>query len=149
MKVEKSVRVAASPETAFRVFTRDMSRWWPLQTHKIGAVEARDAVIEPFEGGRWFERGVDGSECEWGRVLEWQPPRRLVLSWQISPTWQFDPELLTRVEVTFTPDGDGTRVDLVHRDLDAFGPAAEQMRGVFDSEGGWGGLIAAYAAATR
>lgn len=144
--VSKSIQVAASPATAFRVFT-DMNLWWPLATHKIGASDAKQAVIEPRVGGRWFERGADGAECEWGKVLAWDPPRRLVLSWEISADWRADSSIHTEIEVVFTPSGTGTRVDLEHRHLDAYGPAAETMRGVFDSEGGWTGLLALYAAA--
>jgi uncharacterized protein YndB with AHSA1/START domain len=81
--VRKVVRVKAPPAVAWRVFTERMGTWWPLATHKIGKVKAADAVIEPRVRGRWYERGEDGSTCDWGRVLSWEPPSRLVLSWDI------------------------------------------------------------------
>ncbi|MFN7144341.1 MAG: SRPBCC family protein [Myxococcota bacterium] len=146
--VRKSIHVAAAPDTAFRVFT-EMRRWWPLATHTIGGVPAKDAVVEPFVGGRWYERGEDGSTCDWGRVVAWEPPTRLVLTWEITADWRHDAALLTEVEVRFSPEGTGTRVDLEHRKLDAYGPLAETMRGVFDSEGGWTGLLAAFARAAE
>ncbi|MBS2016498.1 MAG: SRPBCC family protein [Deltaproteobacteria bacterium] len=146
--VQKEVVVNASVERAFDVFTKQMGTWWPLVSHHIGKVDAKDAVIEPRVGGRWFERGSDGSECEWGRVLAWDPPGRVVLAWQITADWQFDGALHTEVEVRFAPaeGGKGTRVTLEHRLLQAYGPRAQEMRGVFDSEGGWTGLLGAYAA---
>ena len=143
--VRKVVNVQAPPEVAWRVFTEKMSSWWPLATHKIGKTRAVEAVIEPRVGGRWYERGEDGSTCDWGTVLAWEPPSRLVLSWDITADWRFDPALKTEVEVRFAPDGaGGTRVELEHGRLDRYGSHREQMRGVFDSEGGWGGLLAAF-----
>jgi uncharacterized protein YndB with AHSA1/START domain len=144
--VRKTLRVAASPERAFQVFTQEMSTWWPLASHHIGKVDAKSVVIEPVVGGRWFERGVDGSECDWGHVRAWDPPGRLVLSWEISSDWQHDPSIQTEVEVRFTPEGASTRVDLEHRDLHHFGEKAAQMRGIFDSEMGWTGILDAFAA---
>ena len=93
-----------APETAFRAFTTDFDRWWP-RTHHIAAVEMAEAVLEPRPGGRWYERGTDGSECEWGEVLEWDPPRRLVLSWNIDGTYTYRAGLehASRVTVSFTP----------------------------------------------
>src|SRR5687768_12071683 len=117
--VHKSVTVDASQEIAFRVFTEKMGAWWPLTTHKIGKVKAADAVMEPNVGGLWYELGEDGTKCPWGRVLVWEPPARLVLSWQTNADWQHDPTLNTEVEVRFIPDGKGrTRVELQHRNLD-------------------------------
>ncbi len=82
--VRKALMVEASAERAFRVFTEKLGAWWPVATHHIGKVPARTVMIEPREGGRWYEQGEDGSECNWGRVLVWDPPRRLVLAWQIT-----------------------------------------------------------------
>jgi uncharacterized protein YndB with AHSA1/START domain len=146
--VKKQVFVKTTPERAFEVFTTEMSTWWPLATHHISKIDAKNAVIEPFVGGRWFERGVDDSECDWGTVLAWDPPARLVLAWQISADWQHDKALMTEVEVRFTAENGGTRVDLEHRLLRNFGPRAEEMRGIFDSQGGWNGMLAAYLART-
>lgn len=145
--VSKSLVVAARPDTAFRVFTAEMTRWWPLATHHIGATDAARVVIEPRVGGSWYEEGVDGGRCPWGRVLAWEPPARLVLTWEISADWRADAAIGTEVEVRFTAVDGGTRVELEHRKLEAFGEAAETMRGVFDSEGGWTGLLGAFAAA--
>jgi len=147
--IHKTVTVNASVEKAFRVFTEGFDGWWP-RTHKIGGADLKQAVLEGSEGGRWYEIDTDGSECEWGRVLAWEPPHRLVLSWQITGTWQYDPNLLTEVEVRFVADGpDRTRVDLEHRNLDRFGETQEEVRVAFDSPGGWPGLLAAFAEAAN
>jgi uncharacterized protein YndB with AHSA1/START domain len=143
--VKKSITVNASAKRAFDVFTKDMTSWWPLLTHHISTVAAKEAVLEPFVKGRWFERGVDGSECEWGTVLAWDPPNRLVLAWQISADWKHDASLLTEVEVRFTEEGTATRVDLEHRLLERYGDRTEEMRTALDSSGGWTGLLRLYA----
>jgi len=146
--VRKVVDVQAPPAVAWRVFTEKLGTWWPLATHKIGKAKAVDAVIEPRAGGRWYERGDDGSTCDWGRVLTWEPHTRLVLSWEISGDWQHDPSLKTEVEVRFIAQGtDRTRVELEHRHLDRYGARRDEMLGIFDSEGGWGGLLASFARA--
>src|SRR5574341_881833 len=146
--LRKVVSVQASPPVAWRVFTEKMGAWWPLATHKIGKAKAVDAVIEPHVGGRWYERGDDGSTCDWGRVLAWEPHSRLVLSWDISADWQHDPNLKTEVEVRFIAEGqDRTRVELEHRHLDRFGARRDEMRGIFDSEHGWSGVLALFARA--
>jgi uncharacterized protein YndB with AHSA1/START domain len=127
-----------------------MGTWWPLATHKIGKGKAVDAVIEPRGGGRWYERGDDGSTCDWGRVLSWEPHSRLVLSWDISSDWEHDPTLKTEVEVRFIAEGDDrTRVELEHRHLERFGTEREKMRGIFDGDGGWGSLLASFARAAE
>jgi uncharacterized protein YndB with AHSA1/START domain len=147
--VRKVVDVHAPPAVAWRVFTEKMDTWWPLATHKIGKATTVDAVIEPRVGGRWYERGEDGSTCDWGRVLSWEPHTRLVLSWEISGDWQHDPNLKTEVEVRFIAEGkDRTRVELEHRHLDRYGARRDEMRGIFNSEGGWTGLLASFARAT-
>jgi uncharacterized protein YndB with AHSA1/START domain len=146
--LRKVVSVQAPPAVAWRVFTEKMATWWPLATHKIGKAKAVDAVIEPRVGGRWYERGDDGSTCDWGRVLSWEPHSRLVLSWEISADWQHDPNLRTEVEVRFIAEGrDGTRVELEHRHLDRYGARRDEMRGIFDSATGWSGLLASFARA--
>ncbi|MEU2930980.1 SRPBCC family protein [Streptomyces sp. NPDC007251] len=146
--IRKSVTVNAPIDKAFTVFTQGMDSWWPRQSHHIGESEMKEAVLEGKEGGRWYEIGEDGSECEWGRVLAWEPPARLVLAWQIDATWHFDPQLLTEVEIRFTAEGpERTRVDLEHRNLDRFGDARQQVRSAFDSPGGWPGLLGRFAQA--
>ena len=143
--VRKSVLVEASPEHAFDVFTAGFSTWWPLDTHHIGEADCVEAVIEPRAGGRWYERGEDGSECDWGHVLAWEPPRRLVLAWQLDAQWDFNPALVTEVEVRFDAEpGGGTKVTLEHRCLERYGAGAEAARSGLASEGGWSGLLERY-----
>lgn len=143
--IRRSVQVTASPAKAFEVFTAGMTRWW-IRSHSINASPQKEVVVEPHVGGRWFERGEDGSECQWGRVLAWEPPSRLVLAWQVDGQWRFDPGLVTEVEIRFVPDGAGTRVELEHRNIDRFGDRADQARAAFEAPEGWGGLLARFAA---
>jgi uncharacterized protein YndB with AHSA1/START domain len=99
------------------------------------------------EGGRWYERDTDGSECEWGKVLVWEPPSQLVLAWQITGEWAYDADFRTEVEVTFVPDGPNrTLVEVEHRGLEAYGDQASDMRDQFNSPGGWPSLLEAFAA---
>jgi uncharacterized protein YndB with AHSA1/START domain len=143
--VRKSVRVGAPPERAFEAFTAGVGRWWP-KTHHIGASDLDTQVIEPKAGGRWYERGVDGVECALGKVLVWEPPARLVLGWQLTPDWKFDPDLMTEVEVRFIPNGPkATLVELEHRNLDRFGDRADAFRRQIDSPEGWGGILQLFA----
>ena len=145
--VRKEITVEASQARAFDVFTREHGAWWPLATHHIGSAAAETAIIEPHAGGRWFERAADGSECDWGRVLVWDPPGRLVLAWEISADWKHDESIDTEVEVRFVSLGPArTRVELEHRRLDRYGAAAEQMRGIFDSEDGWTNILRLFVA---
>jgi uncharacterized protein YndB with AHSA1/START domain len=148
--VHKVVNVQAPQEVAWRVFTEKMATWWPLDRYKIGKAKAVDAVIEPRVGGRWYERGDDGSTCDWGTVLAWEPHTRLVLSWDISADWQPDPSLKTEVEVRFIAEGKNrTRVELEHRRLDRYGPRRDEMRTIFDTTGDWGRLLQSFAEAAR
>jgi uncharacterized protein YndB with AHSA1/START domain len=143
--VRTTVVVTVPCERAFEVFTRQMNAWWP-RDKKIGAGEMAQAVLEAREGGRWFERDRDGRECQWGHVLHYEPPYRLVLAWQINARWQYDPDLVTEVDVRFIAEGPTrTRVELEHRDLQRFGDQADGVRAAFDSRGGWPGMVAAYA----
>jgi uncharacterized protein YndB with AHSA1/START domain len=143
--VRKSVRLNASAERAFDVFTSGFDRWWP-RSHHIGQVPVKEFVLEPFTGGRWYERREDGSECQWGKVLGWEPPSRLVLAWQLNPKFAYDPELVTTVEVRFVAESaDVTRVELEHRDLERVGDEAQPLRDKFDSPGGWGAIIESFA----
>ncbi len=133
----KVVLVEAPRAVAWRVFTEQMGAWWPLATHKIGRAKAVDVIIEPQAGGRWYERGEDGSACDWGRVLAWEPPARLALSWDIDANWRHDADLKTEVEVLFLAEGpERTRVQLEHRRLDRYGPRRDEMRGVFELRAG-------------
>ena len=107
---------------------------------------ATEATIEPRVGGRWFERGVDGSECQWGRVAAWEPPRKVVLLWQIGANWQYHPDFETEVEVTFTEEvGGRTHLELAHRNLQRYGDATDQMRAIFDDPKGWTGTLTRFA----
>ncbi|MBV9702375.1 MAG: SRPBCC family protein [Methylobacteriaceae bacterium] len=145
--VRKTIRVNAGQKRAFEVFTAGMGRWWP-KSHTINTSPPKEVIVEPRAGGRWYERGEDGGECAWGHVLAWDPPSRVVLAWQISGKWKFDPELLTEVEVRFTAEGENaTVVELEHRHLDRFGADAEAVRKSIDSPGGWGGILEHFAAA--
>ena len=146
--IRKLVSVQAPLGVAWQVFTEKMGTWWPLGVYKIGKANAVDAVIEPYIGGRWYERGDDGSMCQWGSVLAWEPPSRLVLSWDISADFQYDPTLQAEIEVRFTPEGsDRTRVELEHRRLDRYGARRDEMRRIYDTEGDWGRLLEAFARA--
>lgn len=143
----KTMVVQAKPEHAFEVFTAGMGRWW-LRNCSINPTKSpiAEVVIEPRVGGRWFERGSDGSECDWGKVLVWEPSRRLVLAWQINAQWQFDPALTTEVEVNFNAQSSkATKITLEHRKLERYGDSASVVRDGLG--GGWGGLLERYAAA--
>jgi hypothetical protein len=148
LAVRQSIVVDAPRERAFAVFTEEMTSWWPTETYSIGAGPMAAAVVEPREGGRWYERSEDGGETEWGRVLVWAPPERVVLVWQLSPEWKYDPGLHTEIEVRFTAESERrTRVELEHRKLESYAERAEQMRAILGSDDGWGGLLRRFAAA--
>ncbi len=145
--VRHTIVVDAPQERAFAVFTEGMDTWWP-RSHKIGAAALDRAVLEGREGGRWYERDVDGSECNWGKVLVWEPPSRLVLAWQITGEWAYDAAFVTELEVTFVADGPNrTLVEVHHHGLDAYGDQAADMGREFNSPAGWPSLLAAFAQA--
>lgn len=147
-RVRKSVRVQVPQAVAWRVFTEQMGTWWPLENYKIGQARAINAVVEPRIGGRWYEVGEDGSTCQWGSVLAWEPQSRLLLSWDITADWQYDPSLKTEIEICFIAEGkNATRVDLEHRRLDRYGARRDQMRRIFETEGDWGRLLEMFARA--
>jgi len=149
--VIKSVRVRASAARAFDVFTRGIDSWWP-KTHHIGNSPMTRAVVEGWVGGRLYSEQENGSDCQWGTVLKWEPPARFVLAWQATPQWQFEPELAksSEVEVTFTPCDDGsTLVELEHRFFERHGAGAAAMRGQVDQPGGWAGLLEFYRASAE
>jgi uncharacterized protein YndB with AHSA1/START domain len=144
--VRKTISVNAPQSLAWRVFTEQIGTWWPLARFKIGKANAVDAVIEPRVGGRWYERGEDGSTCDWGSVLAWEPTSRLLLSWDITADWQYDPALKTEIEIRFIAASETvTRVELEHRKLDRYGARRDEMREVFDKSGDWGKILALFA----
>jgi uncharacterized protein YndB with AHSA1/START domain len=146
--VTKSITVGAGRERAFAVFTEKFSTWWP-KGHHIGKAELADAVIEPRVGGRWYEVGTDGVECDWGVVLAYDPPARVVLSWHLQGDWAYDPDpaRASEVEVRFIRETDDrTRVELTHRHIERHTMSEEVVSGV-DSPGGWSGILADYAKA--
>ena len=147
--VRKVLTLPATPQRAFEVFTAGFDRWWP-RSHTIGKSALKEAVLEPRAGGRWYGIDDDGSETEWGDVLVWEPPGRLVLAWRIGADWQYHADLLTEVEVTFTAQSGGiTRVDFEHRLLENMGDAAAAMRESVDGPGGWTSILQGYADVVR
>jgi uncharacterized protein YndB with AHSA1/START domain len=141
--IVRTIQVKAAPARAFDLFATRMADWWP-KGRTIGKNPHAAIVAEPRVGGRWFERDADGNETHWGKVLAWEPPSRLLLGWQISSEWRYDPELLTEVELTFAPaQGGGTLVTLEHRNLERFGTDA--VRHVEKLGGGWPGRLAEFA----
>ena len=144
--VRKQIVIDAPQAHVFRVFTHGIDLWWPRQ-HHIGASPMAKCVIEPAVGGRWYAVCVDGTECDTGKVLEWDPPSRVVLAWQLTADWKFDPEFVTEVEVTFTPETAGsTRVELEHRNLHRYGVVAPTLRDSVDSPDGWMLVLLQFAA---
>lgn len=140
--------VAMSIEKAFGFFSGSFGSWWPADYH-IGQADMADAILEPTVGGRWYERGTDGSECDWGRVLVWEPPKRLVVTWQINGHWQFDPdpEHASEIEVRFTVDGpEQTLVELEHRHIDRL-VAGQNMYDGIGRGGGWSSVLETFAKA--
>lgn len=141
--IRKSITVKASAERAFRVFTEGVDAWWP-RSHHIGKSPMKKAIIEGRVGGRCFMQQIDGADCDWGRILVWEPPHRFVMAWQITPAWGYEPDVTksSEVEVRFTAEADGvTRVDLEHRYLARHGAGWEAMRTAVDAPNGWTGLL--------
>ncbi|HUE26496.1 MAG TPA: SRPBCC family protein [Solirubrobacteraceae bacterium] len=137
--VRSAIVVEAPIERAFSVFTEDFDRVKPRE-HNMLSVEIAETVFEPRAGGRIYDRGVDGSECQWARVLAFEPPNRVVFSWDISPHWQIESDLerTSEVEVRFIAESpERTRVELEHRNLDRHGDGWEAMRDAIGGEGGW------------
>ncbi len=140
--VRKSVEIATTPERTFAFFAERMGRWWRPDHSLLGGLPREDVVIEPRVGGRWYERATNGTVCEWGKVLEWEPPRRLLLAWQLNADWRYDPDLITELEIRFIAIGaDRTRVELEHSKLENFGPRAEETRALLDSFDAWMGAL--------
>jgi uncharacterized protein YndB with AHSA1/START domain len=146
--VRRTIVVNAPLDNAFAVFTDRFGDFKPPE-HNLLPVPIAETVFEPKVGGHIYDRGVDGSECRWARILAYDPPHRVVFSWDIGPTWQVesDPDRTSEVEVTFTADGpDRTRVDLEHRHLDRHGPGWESVRDGIGHDQGWPLYLDRYAA---
>lgn len=137
--IRNSIVVEAPIERAFRVFTEDFGSFKP-PSHNLLAVEIAETVFEPRVGGRLYDRGVDGSECHWARVLAYEPPHRIVISWDINARWQIETDLekTSEVEVRFIPETvERTRVELEHRHIDRHGDSWEAVREGVGGDQGW------------
>ena len=137
--IQNSTVVDVPIERAFAVFTDDFGSFKPRE-HNMLQVDIAETVFEGHAGGHIYDRGVDGSECRWARVLAFEPPNRVVFSWDINPQWQIetDPDKTSEVEVRFISEGpERTRVELEHRNLDRHGDGWEGVREGVGSEGGW------------
>jgi uncharacterized protein YndB with AHSA1/START domain len=142
-----SVVVEAPRERAFRVFTTELGSWWP-EGHHILEGELAETVFEPHVGGAILDRGVDGAECRWATVLAYEPPDRVVFSWNINPQWtlEADPDRASEVEVRFTAETpQRTRVELEHRHLDRHGEGWEGMQAAVGAPDGWTAVLQRYA----
>lgn len=145
--VRSSVEVGASIDRAFRVFTYEIGTWWD-PTHHILEGELTEMVFEPFVGGNVYDRGINGNECRWARVLAYEPPHRFVISWDISPNWKLetDHRRTSEVEVRFTELApERTLVELEHRHLERHGEGWERVRDAVASPGGWPAGMHAFA----
>jgi hypothetical protein len=136
--ISRTVTVKVSPSRAFDIFVGHMGAWWP-KGRTVGESPHADIIVEPRPGGRWYEKAKDGAQTDWGKVLEWLPPKRLLLGWQLGPDFRFDPDLLTEVELRFEEIDGGCKVTLEHRKLELFGDSAERMAGLLG--GGWPGFL--------
>ena len=137
--IHKTVEVGAPIERAFAVFTSRMGDWWHKEHSIAKGTTQADVIIEPQVGGRWYEKGADRSEHMWGRVLAWDPPRRVTLAWQLTREFVYDPDFETTVDVQFEERGGGTVVSFQHRHLERMGTGAVQELEAMD--GGWGMLL--------
>lgn len=146
--VRKQIVLEVPVEKAFTTFTERFGDFKPPE-HNLLAVPIAETVFEPFVGGHILDRGEDGSECRWARVLAFDPPDRVVFSWDISPQWQIvtDPQEASEVEVRFFAEApERTRVELEHRHLDRHGPGWPAVRDGVDGEAGWPLYLTRYAA---
>jgi uncharacterized protein YndB with AHSA1/START domain len=143
--VRHTVTVSAGAKHAFDIFAGAMASWFP---HHIGEEEVSDIVVEPQVGGRWFERGTGGTECDWGRVLAYDPPHRIVLAWHLNGEWRFepDPARASEIEITFTEEGpERTRVEFDHHNFERHGETGARQRDAVAAANGWGDILATYA----
>jgi uncharacterized protein YndB with AHSA1/START domain len=136
--ITKSVLVACEIEHAFRVFTSEVGSWWPLDTHALHPGAVREVVWEGREGGEVYEISTGGEKAHWATVLTWEPPVRTVIAWHVNP----DAPAATEIDVRFTSEGDGTRIDLEHRGWERLGEQAAETHGNYD--GGWDSVLGKY-----
>jgi uncharacterized protein YndB with AHSA1/START domain len=142
--IRKEFEVKAPIGRAFEAFFDNMHAWSP-KSHSLSGGERGALVIEPRAGGRWYELDKDGVECDWGRVVAWNPPHNALLLWQIGSSFQYDPEVRTEIEMIFTDVGGGrTKVVFEHRKLELLGGDALATREMLDGEDGWGGSLDHY-----
>jgi uncharacterized protein YndB with AHSA1/START domain len=137
--VRSTITVDAPIDRAFHVFTADIGSWWPAEHHLLQG-ELAEMVFEPRVGGHVYDRATDGSVCQWARVLAYDPPSRVVFSWDINMQWQIetDASKTSEVEVRFVAESaERTRVELEHRHIDRHGESWEQMRAAVASPDGW------------
>ena len=147
--IHRAIEVPLSAERAFGFFTEHFALWWPRE-YTWGQEVVEDIGLEPREGGLCFERGPYGFRCDWGRVLSWEPPRRLVLAWQISARRepQPNPAKASTLEVTFAADTpQRTRVLLEHRDFERHGGGAPEYCAALASPRGWSWILDRYVTA--
>jgi uncharacterized protein YndB with AHSA1/START domain len=142
--IRKTIEVRAPIGRAFDVFANRMGEWWHKEHSVAKGTTQTDVVVEPRPGGRWYEKGADGSEHSWGRVLAYEPPRRLLLAWQLTREFAYDPEFETTVEIRFEERDGVTLVEFEHRDLERMGDGAVQLLEGMD--GGWGMLLGLFKA---
>ncbi len=149
ISVKKHIVVETSQQRAFRTFTAGMDRWWPRE-HHIGGSPLERMIVEPLAGGRWYSICQDGSEIDVGKVISWEPPGRLVLAWQITADWKYDPAFSTEIEVTFIAEGPRrTVVELEHKQLERYGAAADAVKKQFESDDAWAASLAAFGRAVK
>jgi len=141
--VEKSVTVSVPVERAFEVFTAEIGTWWPLRTHAVDTERSETVVMEGRVGGRLYERTPSGEEHVWGTLVAWEPPNRIVYSWHPGR----GEETAQEVEITFGPEGEGTRVDIRHYGWERLGDRLEETIASYNE--GWDKVIAVYARAAE
>jgi hypothetical protein len=143
--VNKTLLLNCSRDHAFRVFTQNMGQWWPA-THHVGNVPFRDILIEPRTGGRWYEISANDTEGMWGHVLKWDPPLRVLLSWHLDTTFNFNPDLAqaSELDISFHAQGESkVRVEFEHRYIERHGDGYEKLRDILD--GGWVDVLVQFA----
>lgn len=147
-EIRTEIEVALAPEVAFALFTTGIERWWPQDYNLIGGTLAASGV-EPEVAGRMWQRNDAGDECVWGEVQVWNPPSEFGFGWRIGPDWSVPTSdaPASRVRVSFIPTDTGTRVELVHDQLEAHGPQWPSLRAAIDGQMGWPKLLADFAGA--